>query len=250
MKSSKLGTFFETTTLHGLPEVWRSQGRAQKFVFLFAFLVCNGASIYGCYKIIEQYIERPVATSYFVQEADTLPLPDVTICPFNRFNKAYLDTHNISDDLRKYLEWAFFLMSPKYDFVNIKKDVQRQTQNKDALEAELQGTLTRLNLTFLQFVQAASTQCDDIILKCSSRSLGTFPCCNLSYSIVTTMGQCFRLNGTTQVGSGFGMGMTVMLRLPFEKYTPSVNMPLNDGIMVKLTEPGKGLAAILLLFYK
>jgi len=34
----------------------------------------------------------------------SLIIPDIIICPFNRFNKTYLNYWNVSDNLAQYLE--------------------------------------------------------------------------------------------------------------------------------------------------
>lgn len=65
-------------------------------------------SFHGCYSIISEYLARPVVVSYFVADAgQKLALPDIIICPFNRFNRTYLEALNITDDLAQYLELAF-----------------------------------------------------------------------------------------------------------------------------------------------
>lgn len=114
-----LSTFFHTTTLHGLLQVWESRSRTQRLVFLTAFILSNCMSVYYCCQIIRQYSENPVGTSYLVEQSDTLTLPDVTICPFGRFSLGYMRENNVSEDLITYMETAFFLVSPMYDKVVI-----------------------------------------------------------------------------------------------------------------------------------
>ena len=54
----------------------------------------------GCFMIVKEFIQRPVVVSYLIQEATRLPLPDLVICPFNRFNRSFLESVNCSDDFK------------------------------------------------------------------------------------------------------------------------------------------------------
>lgn len=236
--------FFETTTIHGLPQVWSSETKCQKLIFFVAFLLCNGLSLYYCYKIVTQFVETPVATSYFVQEAEALRVPDITICPFTRFNYDFLHTHNVSDELIGYAELAFFDFTPTYDFVDLQKLIDQHKKERYQMERKLNSLLHRLNLTFEKFVDSASTHCSDVILYCVQGAQGHryHNCCDQATTVITTMGKCFRIPGTMQSGGGFTQGMFVMLKLPLSPSSlPTSNAQMNDGVLVKLTEPGKGL---------
>lgn len=57
---------------------------------------------------------------------------------------------------------------------------------------------------------------------------------------MTSAGKCFRLPGGEQISDGFGYGLKLMITLPKHLYNPGANQMLNDGIVVKLAEPGHG----------
>lgn len=75
----------------------------------------------------------------------------MVVCPFNRFNRLYLQQLNVSDELAQYLELSFHfptvhpIQRPKFTHA---------WQNLDALEIELQDTLGRIgNITFREFIK-------------------------------------------------------------------------------------------------
>ena len=75
-------------------------------------------AVWGCYSIVRDYQKSPLVVSYFVQvtlydkstifkmpykpqEADSMYVPDVIVCPFNRFNSTFLDAYNVSQEVRE-----------------------------------------------------------------------------------------------------------------------------------------------------
>uniref|UniRef100_A0AC35FL62 Uncharacterized protein n=1 Tax=Panagrolaimus sp. PS1159 TaxID=55785 RepID=A0AC35FL62_9BILA len=64
--------------------------------------------------------------------------------------------------------------------------------------------------------------------------------CKIVTEFMTSAGKCFRLPGGEQISDGFGHGLKLIITLPKSLYNPGANQMLNDGIAVKLAEPGHG----------
>lgn len=234
-------SFFQSTTLHGLLQVWSAETKCLKFIFLLSFLICNCAAFYYCYKHIHEYLTDPARASYLIEEAEKLDLPDLTICGFNRFSKERLNAYSISTGLAEYMQWAFIVSAPDYDFINITNQNRKQRRRSHRYEELLNRTLTDHQLTFEQLLRNVSIQCEDLISSCVTNSpRRRYNCCKNATTIMTDSGQCFRIPGITQLGSGYGMGITVLVKIPVHLHTHNNNMANNEGILVKLTEQGKG----------
>lgn len=238
MFQQKAGEFCQTSTLHGVGDWYRADTAHVKLFWTICFLGALGAAVYGCYAILEQYLQAPVVVSYFVRQPnDSLRIPDVIICPFNRFDKTFFENHNIEPDLAQYIEFSFGqgAKHPVQAMANHK--IMSYLNRSGSLlpyALKLNETLTRLNMTFNQFLDASSIPCKDFIVSCSS-----YYCCSGS-SVMSGSGKCYRINGTRQVGSGYPFAMNMVITLPKHRYTFSPNNFIGDGIAVKLAEEGKG----------
>lgn len=99
--------------------------------------------------IIIQFIEHPVVISYFVKDAgQNLTLPDVIICPFNRFNKTFLEQVNITGELAQYLELTY--PSPaQFQFQQRLMSKHIDESQIDAYDNELKEILRKMgNISF------------------------------------------------------------------------------------------------------
>lgn len=99
---------YRRITIHGLGDLYRAKNSHLRWFWVVTFFGALAAAVYGCYHIVEQYIEAPVVVSYFVQEFESsFPLPDLVICPFNRFNAEFLKNYSIPDDVAQYMQLTF-----------------------------------------------------------------------------------------------------------------------------------------------
>ena len=88
---------------------------------------------------------------FFFTNLGSLPLPDILICPFNRYNRTFLEQHNVSESLAQYLEMSY----PGTTIHQFQKErynyIKKQTEK---LDMDLQLLLKRLgNITFKEFVE-------------------------------------------------------------------------------------------------
>lgn len=234
----KAGQFCQTSTLHGLGDWYRAETTQVKIFWTIFFLGAFGAAVYGCYAILEQYLEAPVVVSYFVTQPEgTLTIPDVVICPFNRFDKSFFEKHAIEHDLAQYIEFSFGQMAkhPVQGMTNTKIMMElNRTGSLEPYHNKLNETLSRLNMTFNEFLDASSIPCNDFIASCT----GGY-CCQ-GGSVMSGAGKCYRVPGINQTGSGYPFAMTIVITLPKHRYTFSPNNFLGDGVAIKLAEKGKG----------
>uniref|UniRef100_A0AC34GMQ5 Uncharacterized protein n=1 Tax=Panagrolaimus sp. ES5 TaxID=591445 RepID=A0AC34GMQ5_9BILA len=223
--------FKEHSTFHGVKDLSKANLPSTKCLWILILCVSIFFSIQGCYMIISEYLQRPVVVSYFVAEAhQNLELPDIIICPFNRFNRTYLDNLNITGDLAQYLELAF----PGPAMFKFQEPIQQRVQSDvdkhDAVIAEIIKNMG--NMSFSSFMKKASIKCEAFFQNTEV--------CKTATELMTSAGKCFRLPGGEQISDGFGYGLKLMITLPKHLYNPGANQMLNDGIVVKLAEPGHG----------
>uniref|UniRef100_A0A915DCS5 Uncharacterized protein n=1 Tax=Ditylenchus dipsaci TaxID=166011 RepID=A0A915DCS5_9BILA len=203
--------FPERTTFHGVRDCFHARHGCPRFTWIFIIVVATLAALQGCFMIVREFIARPVVVSYFIQEASRLPLPDIVICPFNRFNRTYLNSLNVSDGLAQYLELSY--PSPVLHSFQLRR---------------YKSTLRHLDEYEMSLIFCCKNRQHELL------------CENLS-EIVTSAGKCFRIPGVDQEGDGFGYGTRVVIKLPQELYNPGVNQMLNNGIAVKLAERNRGI---------
>lgn len=241
-RRSVLSRFLESTTFHGIPLLWNSQTRFEKVTYLLAFLISTAFTLYSITPVVTEYIEKPIGTSYVIESVFKLPLPAVSICPFGRFYRPYLKAKNISSDLLDYIEMAFMVGNVDSGLLNYSKLIEEQLRNPEKWESELNAALSRLSLTFDQFIEEASLSCRDLMTNCKNYTDYSMDCCDGSKRIITSGGPCFTLNMSPQVdGNGLGYGQTISVRLNATNISESNNVALNEGILVKLSEPGLGI---------
>lgn len=80
-----------------------------------------------------------------------LALPDIVICPLNRFNRSYLDHLNVTEGLAQYLEMSYTFW-PLYKF---QEEVYNRTLiDLDAYQSDLELLLDKLggNMSYAQFL--------------------------------------------------------------------------------------------------
>uniref|UniRef100_A0A915IK77 Uncharacterized protein n=1 Tax=Romanomermis culicivorax TaxID=13658 RepID=A0A915IK77_ROMCU len=70
--------FCQNSTLHGIGELYRADNKTVRVFWMIIVIGAFGASIYGCYAILDQYMEAPVIASYIVTQPSqpTLRIPD------------------------------------------------------------------------------------------------------------------------------------------------------------------------------
>ncbi|CAB3399265.1 unnamed protein product [Caenorhabditis bovis] len=222
----------ETSTLHGLRDVLLSSSSHLKSVWVMIVVMAIFLTLHGCYQILQEYSLRRIVVSYFIQEAATLPLPDVVICPYNRFNRSFLEANNVSFELAQYLELSYPSLEMPFNFL---RDKQNEIiDHVDMYDYELELLLQKMgNVSYVNFLQQATLGCE-AFFKEPGR------CDNIT-EIMTSAGKCFRFPGSHQEASGFGNGDRLLIHLPEELYNPGVNQMINHGVIVKLAESGKGI---------
>uniref|UniRef100_A0A914XR84 Uncharacterized protein n=1 Tax=Plectus sambesii TaxID=2011161 RepID=A0A914XR84_9BILA len=225
--------FYEYSTFHGVRDLFHSKSSLMSSLWLFTLIAAVLCSVYGCAAIIMEYVQRPVVVSYIQESVNKLSLPDVVVCPFNRFNHSFLEEHNVSAGLAQYLELSFPSPVPH----SFQKHLYLETiKNIDRFEYELEQLLARMgNITYTEFIHRASLHCSAFFDETQ------FPICDNLTEIMTSAGKCFRIPGADQEGDGFGYGIRVVIRLPHRLFNPGVNQLLNDGIAVKLAERNRGI---------
>lgn len=180
--------FCQRSTFHGLADVYRAPNKGLRVFWFTTFLGALAASIYGCYAILHQYMESPVVASYFIQEAPArFALPDLIVCPFNRFNAKFLRKFEIPIEVAQYMQLTFGATAKH---PSQRRELLTKVFNYSLmveLEHETNATLQRLNMTFGQFLDAASLKCSDLFIDCV-KPTGKFSCCDNATDVMTFAG--------------------------------------------------------------
>ncbi|KRZ58202.1 Acid-sensing ion channel 5 [Trichinella nativa] len=230
--------FCEITTFHGLRD-WHNADRFYlRVIWTVVLIGALSAVAFGCYSILNEYISSPLAISYLVKEADEdVHVPDVIVCPLNRFNGKYLKEKNVSDSLAWYMQLSFGLAT-KHPYMR-KFMIENILSKTETLKVEAQQMLDRLGMSFEMFVQEASFKCSDVLIQCQGPQ-GIFSCCydTSNATLMTFAGNCFRIPGVLQQLPGYGMGISVVVHLPKDNFHIAPNNFNSDGILVKLAERG------------
>ncbi|CAL2049793.1 hypothetical protein CAEBREN_06878 [Caenorhabditis brenneri] len=221
----------ETSTLHGLRDVMLSSSGRLRFVWVLIVFCALVMTFQGCHQIMDEYSMRRIVVSYFIQEADSIWVPDVVVCPYNRFNQSYFKANNVSFELAQFLELSF--PSIELPFENLQLITEELISKIDSLDFQLEDLLRRKNMTYVQFLQEASLGCD-AFFRDPAR------CTNIT-EMMTSAGKCFRIAGVKQEAAGFGNGDRYIIDLPEEFYNPGINQMINSGVIIKLAERGQGI---------
>ncbi|KAL7070377.1 hypothetical protein ACQ4LE_010351, partial [Meloidogyne hapla] len=219
----------ENTTFHGIRDSIATVGWLRAIWICIIFLASMAALI-GCGFIVWEFNTRPLSVTYSIRENVSLILPDIIICPFNRFNKTYLNYWNVSDNLAQYLELAFPQASQHpFQYKSYKNLIDKINE----LEEELTELLLKIGISFAKFIDKAA-------INCRAFFVNKFICENTT-ELMSMTGKCFRIKGEEQRNDGHGHSQKLIINLPKKLYNPAPNQMLNNGILVKLAERNKGI---------
>lgn len=111
---------------------------------------------------------------------------DFIICPFNRFNDGFLKEHNVSDDLAQFMQLSFGAVTQHpYQKRALRKFLDKVQMSE--LNEAMKETLARMNMTFGDFLDAASLRCEDILVACTMPN-GVLKCCENATDLMTYTG--------------------------------------------------------------
>ncbi|GMR60812.1 hypothetical protein PMAYCL1PPCAC_31007, partial [Pristionchus mayeri] len=223
--------FKENSTIHGFRDLFVSPSRDLKIIWIILLIIACVLTVHGCSQVLTEFMDKKVVVSYFVHGNDSLEVPDIVICPLNRFNRSYFEQFNMSMELRQYVELSY----PGIFVHDFQKRWMRDFSNSTklrTLDENLHALLGELNTTFTKFITEATLPCSAFLSKEE---------CEHAEEGLTFAGKCFRLRGKRQNLPGFGMGRKVVVRLPTKYYHPGLNNFANDGIIIKLAASNKGI---------
>ncbi|CAD6190545.1 unnamed protein product [Caenorhabditis auriculariae] len=193
--------FKQVFTLHGFRDIILCSRKVRCF-WIFALTVTCYLALHHSGKILERFNGINIMTNLFTKQSQGLRLPDLIICPFNRFNKSVFETYEIHSKLAQYIELSY--ASPQVLRIQ-KQKILGIGRDYDALDDELQLVLQKNNLTLTKLMELASF--------------------------------CWLINET----SGFGQGMRITIVLPLHDYHYAVNQIPCDGFMIKLANENGGI---------
>ncbi|GMT07449.1 hypothetical protein PENTCL1PPCAC_29623 [Pristionchus entomophagus] len=221
--------FKENSTIHGFRDLFVSPSRDLRLIWIVLLVIACILTFHGCKQVFTEFMDKKVVVSYFVHGNDSLEIPDLLICPMNRFNRSYFAQFNMSLGLRQYVEMTYpGLTVHQFQMRSVQKTGRHLLKH----DTDLHNLLVDLNKTFTEFITDATLPCNAFLddLECAHAE-----------EALTFAGKCFRLRGKRQYLPGFGMGRKVIVNLPTEDYHPGANNFANDGIIIKLAASNKGI---------
>ena len=101
--------FAESTTCHGIRNVFGSGSKLRRFVWLVCVLCCALYFAWYCKSLLESYLNKETITRVTINYQDSVMFPAVTICNFNPIRLSYLKERNISntEDISQFLRNGF-----------------------------------------------------------------------------------------------------------------------------------------------
>ncbi|GMT36204.1 hypothetical protein PFISCL1PPCAC_27501, partial [Pristionchus fissidentatus] len=221
--------FKENSTIHGVRDLFVSPAKDLTFIWVILLIIACVLTFHGCSQVFTEFMDKKVVVSYFVHGNDSLEIPDLLICPLNRFNRSFFEQYNMTQDLRQYVELSYpGLTKHSFQFNMMKRIVT----NMAALDDQLNELLRRLDTTFTKFITQATLPCTAFLSEEE---------CSRAEEALTFAGKCFRIPGKIQILPGYGMGRTVIVNLPIQFYHLGSNNFANDGLIIKLAASNKGI---------
>ncbi|CAI5455562.1 unnamed protein product [Caenorhabditis angaria] len=222
----------ETSTLHGLRDVLLSSSGRLRSIWVIIVILAIVLTLHGCYQIILEFSNERIVVSYFIKEAPGLELPDIVVCPYNRFNSTFLREHGFDFKLAQYIEASYPSNLPTIGSLKERwhEDILADV---DQLDAQLEFVLEQLgNISYVEFLHKASLRCEAFF--------DEHLCENISV-VLTSAGACYRVQMDNQKVAGYGNGGSLVITLPEDEYNPGLNNFPNEGVIIKLAEKNKGI---------
>lgn len=76
--TKQFGRFAEETTLHGFPDIHKSRNRYLRIFWIVVLLISTIAVAYEIYKVVGDYMDRPIITMYDWRSVNGFPFPQVS----------------------------------------------------------------------------------------------------------------------------------------------------------------------------
>ena len=213
--ASNAGTFFETTTIHGISPIFTSKSCLQRLFWACLFTLAFGLLTYQIVELMLKVRGNDITIKTTSVSMKELEFPRITICNVNPYSKTRME---------KYLSSAL-----NHSFANL-------TENSNQfLLSKVLGELTRD-----QMMHFGSDYRDFATMKLNSCIFGGRPCdpslVSQSYGMMT--GNCVGFNHggvLKQIKPGPEYGLSMILNVNEDDYMPlDVFENSGSGVLVKI----------------
>ena len=89
--------FIESTTLHGIRNVFSGDSKLRRFIWFLGISCCIASFIWNSSELMKSYLNKEVLSRVTIVNQDYARFPAVTICNFNPLRLAYLQKLNLSE---------------------------------------------------------------------------------------------------------------------------------------------------------
>ena len=164
--------FVESTTLHGIRYVFRSDSKFRRFIWFLCVLCCVLVFVWTSTDLLQSYLNIEVVTRVSVVHQDNTPFPAVTICNFNPVRASYLIHLNLPYSFGVLVQ---YMLAGKEITDHSYKDIRKIFANyTDA------------------FFLNGSHQIKDMLLNCTLQGEECLP--DDFQQVLTNMGGCYTFN--------------------------------------------------------
>src|SRR5262245_2380730 len=104
-----IGYFCETTSLHGVPEIYRAKTHVGRILWLILFILMIFVTGLFIYLVLVAYLEAPIVTTIYQAHNQSLMLPEIAVCYTAFVNAKKLLNEGLSWEAVQHLSLIFQL---------------------------------------------------------------------------------------------------------------------------------------------
>ncbi len=209
---SNIQSWGDATTCHGVRDLINSSSIVAKafWIVLITGSVC--LATWQIYKLLVRFGSSPhYVTKSYLEEPDSVPFPNVTICNINRVHRdraIKLGMVNESGDLDPdLLNYLFASFPATYDLAFLEKlylpyFLNRTFEELKRMKEKYERFLQRTNLTStnpMDLVHILGYKCHEMISDCKWAQWN-FKCCDSATRIVNAYGLCYSISPEPTIG--------------------------------------------------
>ena len=157
--------FIESTTLHGIRNVFSGGSKLRRFIWFLGVACCITIFIGNSIELMKSYLNKEVVSRVTIVNQDYARFPAVTICNFNPLRLDYLKKLNLSESVLHAIK--------HYQYDNAVEEELFKNSTEDAMK----------------FFRNASHQIEDMLLSCTLQG-ETCRFDDFNWTM-TNMGGCF-----------------------------------------------------------
>lgn len=181
-----------TTTWHGIQDVAASRSGFFRFLWTFILLMASGMLLWQLYQVVNNYLNSlKYFTAITTTPVESLSLPNITLCNFNRVNISKKVELKLSDEALAYL---YLALPQNYKISSF------ALNNTDKLKLAYDQWVSFYNRTVdvQEIFSFLGHECSPTFLFCQFAGK-SFSCCSCVTPVVNQFGKCLSITPSPEV---------------------------------------------------